>query len=198
MSKFTINRFLTYFFRGLLFVVPFALTIYIIFETLEWIDGLIPIDIPGLGFVIVIAAITFLGFVASFFITRPFFEYVEKSLIKIPLVNILYTSIKDLIGAFVGDQKKFNVPVLVSMEETQTILKVGFVTQKDLESIGLPGYISVYLPHSYAWSGNQFIVESKYVKPLNMTATAAMKFVVSGGVSGLELNEEINKSGNDA
>jgi len=190
MSKFTFNRLLTYFFRGLLFVVPFALTVYIIYESLEWIDGLIPIEIPGLGLIVVISAITFLGFVASFFITRPFFEYVEKHLIRIPIVNILYTSIKDLIGAFVGDQKKFNIPVLVAMEESQTMLKIGFITQKDLESIDLPGYASVYMPHSYAWSGNQFIVENEYIRPLNMTATAAMKFVVSGGVSGLELNEK--------
>jgi len=190
MSRFTFNRLVTYFFRGLLFVVPFALTIYIIFESLEWIDGLIPIDIPGLGLVIILSAITFLGFIASFFITRPVFEYFEKSLIRIPLVNIMYTSIKDLIGAFVGDQKKFNTPVLVAMDDSERLLKVGFITQKDLEQIKLPGYTSVYLPHSYAWSGNQFIIENRHVKPLNMTGTAAMKFVVSGGVSGLELNDK--------
>jgi len=193
MSRFTFNRFVTYFFRGLLFVVPFALTVYIIFESLEWIDGLIPIDIPGLGLLIILSAITFLGFIASFFITRPVFEYFEKSLIRIPIVNIMYTSIKDLIGAFVGDQKKFNTPVLVAMEDSNRLLKVGFITQKDLGEIELPGYTSVYLPHSYAWSGNQFIVENKYIKPLNMTGTAAMKFVVSGGVSGLELNEKDEK-----
>ncbi|MDX1627221.1 MAG: DUF502 domain-containing protein [Fulvivirga sp.] len=190
MNKFTLNRFITYFFRGLLFVVPFALTVYIIVASLEWIDSLIPIDIPGLGLLIIMGAITILGFIASFFITRPVVEYIERSLIRIPIVNIIYTSIKDLIGAFVGDQKKFNVPVLVAMEETNTLLKIGFITQKDLKSIGLPGYTSVYLPHSYAWSGNQFIVDKKFIKPLNMSGTAAMKFVVSGGVSGLELNEK--------
>ena len=190
MNKFTLNRFITYFFRGLLFVVPFALTVYIIVASLEWIDSLIPIDFPGLGLLIIMGAITILGFIASFFITRPVVEYIERSLIRIPIVNIIYTSIKDLIGAFVGDQKKFNVPVLVAMEETNTLLKIGFITQKDLKSIGLPGYTSVYLPHSYAWSGNQFIVDKKFIKPLNMSGTAAMKFVVSGGVSGLELNEK--------
>jgi len=189
MSRFTLNRFITYFFRGLLFVVPFTLTIYIIYQSLDWVDSLIPVDIPGLGLLVIISAITFLGFVASFFITRPIFEYFEKSLIRIPIVNIMYTSIKDLIGAFVGDQKKFNVPVLVQMDSASTLLKIGFITQKDLQSIDLPGYTSVYLPHSYAWSGNQFIVDTRYVKHLNMSATAAMKFVVSGGVSGLEIDE---------
>ena len=186
MSKFTFNRFVTYFLRGLLFVVPLALTIYIIFQGLEWLDGLIPLDIPGLGLLIIIGAITILGYLASFFITRPIFVLFEKYFTKIPLVSILYSSIKDLIGAFVGDHKKFNAPVTVSFDDYGTILKVGFITREDLDEINLPGYVSVYMPHSYNFSGNHFLVEKNRVKPLNMKATAAMKFVVSGGVSGLE------------
>lgn len=186
MSKFTFNRVVTYFLRGLLFVVPLTLTIYVIFQSLDWVDGLIPVDIPGLGFVIIMSAVTFLGFLVSFFITRPFFEYFERYLIKIPFVNIIYSSLKDLIGAFVGDQKKFNKPVLVAMDENKRLLKLGFVTDESLKSLDLEGYISVYMPHSYAWSGNQFLVDKEFVTPLNMSSTAAMKFVVSGGVSGLE------------
>lgn len=192
MSKFTFNRILTYFFRGLLFVVPLALTIYIIYETLEWLDGLIPVNIPGLGLIIIIINITFLGYLASFFITRPFFDQVEKYLIKIPLVNIIYTSIKDLIAAFVGEQKKFNIPVTVALNQEQTVLKVGFITRDDLAEIGLPGYMSVYLPHSYNFSGNHFLVDKSLVRPLHMNGTSAMKFVVSGGVSGLE-EEKVKK-----
>lgn len=191
MSKFTFNRFLSYFFRGLLVVVPLALTIYIIYEVLEWLDGLIPVKIPGLGLIIIIINITFLGYLASFFITRPFFDQLEKYLIKIPLVNIIYTSIKDLIGAFVGEQKKFNVPVTVALTEDRSVLKVGFVTRDDLAELDLPGYMSVYLPHSYNFSGNHFLVRRSQVKPLHMNSTNAMKFVVSGGVSGLE--EEAKK-----
>ncbi|MBL6445489.1 DUF502 domain-containing protein [Fulvivirga sp. 29W222] len=186
MSKFTFNRFISYFFRGLLFVVPLALTIYIIYQTLEWLDGLIPVNIPGLGLIIIIVNITFLGYLASFFITRPFFDQLEKYLVKIPLVNIIYTSVKDLIGAFVGEQKRFNVPVTVAMTEDKSVLKVGFVTRNDLAEIDLPGYMSVYLPHSYNFSGNHFLVKKSNVKPLHMNGTNAMKFVVSGGVSGLE------------
>ena len=186
MSNFTIKRVVTYFFRGLLFVVPLALTVYIIWVILQWIDGLIPVNIPGLGLLIIIINITFLGYLASFFITRPFFEIFEKYVIKIPLVNIIYTSIKDLIGAFVGDHKKFNIPVTVALDAGQNVLKVGFITRDDLESLDLPGYISVYLPHSYNFSGNHFLVKRELVRPLAMNSTDAMKFVVSGGVSGLE------------
>jgi len=186
MSEFTIKRVVTYFFRGLLFVVPLALTVYIIYVILQWIDGLIPVNIPGLGLLIIIVNITFLGYLASFFITRPFFELFEKYVTRIPLVNIIYTSIKDLIGAFVGDQKKFNIPVTVALNEEMSVLKDGFITRQDLESYELKDYISVYLPHSYNFSGNHFLVKKELVKTLNMNSTDAMKFVVSGGVSGLD------------
>lgn len=186
MSKFTFNRIVTYFFRGLLFVVPLALTIYVIFQSLDWVDSLIPIEIPGLGLVIIVSVVTSLGYLASFFITRPVFELFEKYFIKIPLVNIIYSSLKDLLGAFVGDQKKFNKPVLVTMDEHGILLKVGFITNESMEKLDFSEYISVYLPHSYAWSGNQFLVKKENIKPMNISSTAAMKFVVSGGVSGLE------------
>ncbi|MEM7107564.1 MAG: DUF502 domain-containing protein [Bacteroidota bacterium] len=190
MSQLTFNRVLTYFFRGLLFVVPLALTVYIIYQTLDWLDGLIPIDIPGLGLLIIISAITLLGYLASFFITRPIFIQFEKYFTKIPLVSILYSSIKDLIGAFVGDQKKFNIPVTVALDNDGHVLKVGFVTREDLSVLELPGFVSVYLPHSYNFSGNHFLVKKSKVKRLDMNATSAMKFVVSGGVSGLEADQK--------
>ena len=194
MSKIAFNRLLKYFLRGLLFVVPLALTIYIIIEALDFVDSLIEgIEVPGLGLLIIIANITFIGYLTSTFITKPFFDWLEKALTKIPLANIIYTSIKDLIGAFVGDKKKFNVPVTVALNEEKTILKVGFITRQDLTMINLPGYISVYLPHSYNFSGNHFIVDKKMIKPLDLSGAAAMKFVVSGGVSGIEDNEEKNE-----
>lgn len=185
MNHITVKRLVAYFFRGLLFVVPVALTIYIIFQILEWLDGLIPVRIPGLGLLIIIVAITAMGYLASFFITRPIFELIDRYVTRIPLVNILYSSIKDLIGAFVGDQKKFNVPVTVALDANRQVLKVGFITRDDLDEIDMPGYISVYLPHSYNFSGNHFLVDRSLVNPLHMNSSDAMKFVVSGGVSGL-------------
>lgn len=197
MSKIKFNRLLNYFFRGLLFVVPLALTIYIIIEALDFVDGLIEgIDIPGLGFLIIVVNITFIGYLTSTFITKPFFEWLERALMKIPLANIIYTSIKDLIAAFVGDKKKFNIPVTVAFNEERTILKIGFITRDDLKVLDLEGYISVYLPHSYNFSGNHFLVDKKMIRPLNMTGAAAMKFIVSGGVSGLEKEEIIDKPAN--
>ena len=79
---FTYKRIITYFFRGLLFVVPIALTIYVIYLIIQFLDGILPIPIPGLGILIMLAFITFIGFLASIFITKPLFDVFEKWVFK--------------------------------------------------------------------------------------------------------------------
>jgi len=186
MGKFYINQLLTYFLRGLLFTVPLVLSLYVIIMSIGWVDGLLGLEIPGIGILIIFVCISIFGYLTEFFITRPFFDYFEKTISKIPLISIIYTSLKDLIGAFVGDKKKFKQPVLVQMDEQGTIFKLGFVTKGNLEMMGLTDMVSVYLPHSYNFSGNQYIVAKHRIKLVNINTTQAMKFIVSGGVSGFE------------
>jgi len=184
---FTYRRLLTYFFRGLLFVVPIALTVYVIVLTLQFLDGILPIPIPGIGILIILASVTFLGFLASIFITKPLFEMFEKAFFRIPLINILYTSIKDLLSAFVGDKKKFNTPVIVRLSESTS--RLGFITQDDLSMLGEENLVAVYFPHSYNFSGNLYLVSRENVRVLNhLKSTDVMKFIVSGGVSALPKN----------
>ncbi|MDN3669698.1 DUF502 domain-containing protein [Echinicola jeungdonensis] len=189
--SFTSKRVINYFLKGLLFVVPLAITIYIIYGVIQFLDNLIPITIPGFGILIVFGLITFIGYLASIFITKPIFELLERWLFRIPLVNILYTSIKDLMSAFVGDKKKFNTPVKVDL--TENISRLGFITQDNLEVIGEQDMVAIYFPHSYNFSGNCFLVPRKNVKILeNVKSTDVMKFIVSGGVS--ELSGSNHKS----
>ncbi len=185
------NRFASYFFRGLLFIVPIAVTLYIIILAISWLDGLIPFKIPGLGMLTILAFITLIGYLASTLLAGPIFSLLEEVLVKVPLINIIYSSLKDLISAFVGDKKKFNQPVLVTLNPEFVIQKPGFITQKDLSQLGLVDQVAVYLPHSYNFSGNLYIVPAKYVQPINAVSSAdIMKFIVSGGVSGLQEPEE--------
>lgn len=180
------NKFATYFFRGLLFVVPIALTLYIIIIAISWLDNLIPLKIPGLGLLTILAFITIVGYLASTLLAGPLFGLLEDILARVPLVSIIYSSLKDLISAFVGDKKKFNQPVLVTLDPSYSIQKPGFITQEDLSNLGLHGQVAVYLPHSYNFSGNLFIVPAQYVTPIDAPGAEIMKFIVSGGVSGLD------------
>jgi uncharacterized membrane protein len=181
---FTYKRIITYFFRGLLFVVPIALTIYVIYLIIQFLDGILPIPIPGLGILIMLAFITFIGFLASIFITKPLFDIFEKWVFKLPLINILYTSIKDLMSAFVGDKKKFNIPVIVKLSEGMS--RLGFITQDDLSIIEEENLVAIYFPHSYNFSGNLYLVPRDNVRILkNVKSADIMKLIVSGGVSPL-------------
>lgn len=182
----TFRRLLNYFFRGLLILVPLALTVYIIIVSLQWIDGLIPVQIPGLGLLISLGIIILFGYLASTLIARPIFDLLEEVLLTVPLISLIYSSIKDLLSAFVGDKKKFTQAVLVTMDEANGIHKLGFITQTDLQVLGLQDKVAVYLPHSYNFSGNFYIVPRERVTFLNLPGADVMKFIVSGGVSGYD------------
>ncbi|MCL6257748.1 DUF502 domain-containing protein [Aquiflexum sp. TKW24L] len=182
--SFTYKRMITYFFRGLLFVIPITLTIYVIYLIIQFLDGILPIPIPGLGILIMLAFITFVGFLASIFITKPLFDIFEKWIFKIPLINILYTSIKDLMSAFVGDKKKFNIPVIVKLSEGMS--RLGFITQDDLTILEEDNLVAIYFPHSYNFSGNLYLVPRDNVRILrNVKSADIMKLIVSGGVSSM-------------
>lgn len=188
----TIRRLLNYFLRGLLILVPITLTVYIILEALQWIDSLIPVQIPGLGLLIVGGVIILFGYLASTLIARPIFDMMEEMLLRVPLISQIYSSIKDLMAAFVGDKKKFTQAVLVTMDQANGIQKLGFLTQKDLDVFDLQDKVAVYLPHSYNFSGNFYIVPRDQVTLIDLPGADIMKFVVSGGVSGFNELEIAN------
>ena len=172
-----------YFLRGLLFVVPLAITVYLFWSAIQFLDGLVRLETPGLGLLLILVSVTLIGFLGSTFLTRSIFTAFENLIKRLPLINIIYTSLNDLVTAFVGEKRKFDKPVLVQLSEEGSLQKMGFITRADMEDLELPGMVSVYLPHSYNFSGNHFIVDRKYVKALDVPAMEVMKFIVSGGVS---------------
>ena len=173
-----------------MFLVPLSLTVYIIVISIRWLDGLIGLGIPGLGLLIILGSITIFGYLGSTLLAQPILNFFEGIMLRLPFVRIIYTSLKDLVSAFVGDQKKFDQPVMVDIVPDGSIKRVGFMTQKDLTTFGAPDFVAIYFPHSYNISGNLLIIPKAQVKPLKLSATEAMKFVVSGGVTDVVLPEK--------
>jgi uncharacterized membrane protein len=184
-----------YMVRGALVIVPVAGAIFLIYwvfvnvdtalnlSDVIWVDQAgKPIYIPGLGILTVLVILVCVGIVVTNFVTDPIKKWFAEWFKRLPIFNVIYTSFKDLTEAFVGDDKKFNEPVVVEVNETG-LKKIGFITQKDLTKIGYPGEVAVYFPLSYSFAGQLCIVNISKVKPLNMSASEAMKFIVSGGVS---------------
>jgi len=173
-----------YFLQGLLLLVPVVATLYVIYATFSWIDGLFHFAVPGLGFLLTIALILAVGFVSSNLLAGSLIHKVDRLLARMPLVAMLYTSIKDLVEAFVGDKKGFTKPVMVSFDPQNQISALGFVTRENLANLGLNDRVAVYLPQSYNFAANLIIVEPSRVFPLDADPKEVMKFIVSGGVSG--------------
>lgn len=186
---------LNYLIKGLLVVVPIALSIFIVLWAVTTVDSWLNINnilgvdpktgesrnIPGLGLLLVLFVILTAGIFVTYLVTEPMYNWFRRWLNKLPLFNFIYTSIKDLTEAFVGDEKKFNVPVLVEVEGDMK--RIGFLTQNDLTKLDLPDEVLVYFPFSYSFAGQLYVVKKEKIKPLNMTAADAMKLVVSGGVT---------------
>ncbi|MBK7214588.1 MAG: DUF502 domain-containing protein [Bacteroidales bacterium] len=187
-------KIIRYFLQGLILIAPLAITVYALVMLFEFVDGLlirwltslIGFKVPGLGLLIILVTITLIGLMGSTILFKPFISALDKLISQAPLVKIIYTSIKDFMSAFVGKDKKFTEPVLVKVSKDADLEKLGFITQHDLSKMGISGNkVAVYLPHSYNFSGNLFIVPIENVRPIDAPPTEVMKFIVTAGVTSI-------------
>lgn len=179
------QKMIQYFLQGLLILGPVSITIYFIYIIFDKIDSILrpAINIPGLGFVIIIAFILFVGYVSSFFVMGRILSVLDKFLEKTPGIKLFYSFIKDFFEAFAGNKKKFTHNVLACVDD-HDVWRVGFITQEDMSSFGMENYVAVYLPMAYSVAGNVYIVSKDRIKPLHSISSAqSMKFAVSGGVT---------------
>ena len=194
------KQLLSWFLQGLLFIAPFAITIYILVLSFNFVDGIltnvianiIGWRIPGLGLIVILLIITLIGYLGSSILFKPLLYAFDKLVSQTPLIKVIYTSIKDFMSAFVGKEKRFTEPVLVKVNRESDLEKMGFVTQRDLTNLGITsGKVAVYLPHSYNFSGNLFIVPVENITPLHVPPSEVMKFIVTAGVTSIEKSQEI-------
>ena len=206
------------FFQGVVVLAPIGVTIWVVVSLFNWVDNFLPnllnfifplqfaeVDgqipkVTGLGFVVAITLVLFIGWLSSLFFVERLMSVFDKILEKTPGVKIIYSSVKDFLEAFAGNKKKFDQPVLVNVDATD-VWRIGFITQKNTEHFGLKDFVTVYVPHSYAISGITYIVSADRIKkmPKGVNASEAMKYVVSGGVTTVDDAENasaVNQTGN--
>jgi uncharacterized membrane protein len=194
-------RLLKYFFRGLVILAPLVLTVWLTFEIFRrvdsWLGGLFGFTIPGAGVLLTIAGITLFGFLASNLLARSLLGIVEALFARLPFVRLLYASTRDLLNAFVGERRRFDAPVLVTLAPDSNLKALGFVTQESLSRYGLGDHVAVYLPQSYNFAGNLVVVPASQVERIRAGGADVMAFIVSGGVTGgaeVKESEGVRKS----
>lgn len=177
------NWLLKNFLRGLVIIVPIALTIYVVYRTLVSLDRLLNLRWPGLGIAVTIAATIAVGALASNFVIRRFLRLTEVLFTRAPIVRLIYSAIKDLLEAFVGDKRRFDRPVAVSLTEGGDVRMLAFLTRDDLAPLPMGDHVAVYVPFSYTWDGCLLLVPRSRVQPLDADSASIMAMAVSGGVS---------------
>jgi len=193
------------FLQGLIILAPIAITIYAVTALFSWIDSILPDliantfpqllktdekgnvrTIPGVGFILVVLIVVGVGFVSSSFIVGRLVELFDKVLERTPGIKLVYSTVKDFLEAFAGDKRKFDRAILVAIENPE-IWQIGFITQQEAGDFELHEYVTVYIPHSYAFSGRLYFVKRDRVRLLpGLSSTEVMKFAISGGVTKIE------------
>jgi uncharacterized membrane protein len=179
-------RLFNHFLRGLVVVVPLVLTLYVCAVIFTTIDSWLGLPIRGAGFVLALVLITLVGALASSIVTRSLLGAVDRLFDRLPFVRLLYSSAKDMLNAFVGEKRRFDKPVLVSISNDRAVKVLAFLTSDSLTSLGVDDHVTVYMPQSYGFAGHIVVVPADRVQRIDADAAEVMAFIISGGVTQVE------------
>jgi uncharacterized membrane protein len=172
------------FLNGCLVLVPTVATLYAAYFVFTHVDRLIELPVPGAGFVLTIALITAIGAFASNVAGKRLVALWDRLIARLPLLRLVYTSLRDFMAALVGEQRTFDHPVVVALSADGALKALGFVTRDDLSSFGLADHVAVYFPQSVNFAGPLMLVPRSRVSPLSAEAGTVLPFIVSGGIAG--------------
>ncbi len=179
------RRLLKWFVQGLLLIVPSIVTAYVCWQVFRRLDSWMGLPWPGAGFLLTIVLVMAIGFLGTNLLSRTLMTGFESLLGRLPLVRLVYTATKDLLNAFVGEKRRFDRAVLVSLSADDSVRFFGFVTQESLASLGVADSAVVYVPQAYAIAGNTLVVPTSRITRLDADSSEVMAFIVSGGVTAL-------------
>ena len=182
------KRLVSYFFQGLLVLLPIALTFWLLggaaWTIDAWARDKLHIPVPGAGLLLALVFTTVVGFLASHFFTKRLVVAFERLIDRLPVVKMLHIALKDLLSAFVGPDRRFDQPVLVDLQPGGAVRGVGFITRDSLPAYGLPDTLAVYFPQAYNFAGQVVLVPRSAVTAIEVPSAEVMAFIVSGGISG--------------
>ena len=186
---------------GFITLLPVVLTIYLLYWlafTSEEVMGkllhyLLPkaTYFPGLGMIFGIFVVFLVGLMMKAYVVRKFFSLGEKILFKLPLIKSIYRAFKDFFDFFSPHKEGLGQVVALTLNGMELI---GFITQEDPQrlppSFRERGCVLVYLPMSYMVGGYTALVPREELRPLKMTREEAMKFVLTAGITGKNIDLE--------
>jgi uncharacterized membrane protein len=196
------GRLRNYFLTGLVVAGPVAITLYLTWWFVTWVDGLVrpfvpmsyrpesylPFGLPGAGLVVAVVALTLLGFLTANLIGRTLVELGERILGRIPAVRAIYRGLKQVFETlFSGQGSSFRRVGLVEFP-SPGMWSIVLISQHPSTEVArsLPGqeeHISVFLPCSpNPTTGFFFYVPKSKIIEVEMSAEDAATLIMSAGV----------------
>jgi uncharacterized membrane protein len=174
-----------YFVQGVLVLAPISITAWLLYYLFDKVDGILRpyVNIPGLGFAIIIVFVLLVGWVSSTILVTSILNLFDHWLERTPGVKFIYSSTKDFFRAFAGDKKKFDKAVLINVF-SEDVWIIGFLTDAEMDKFEMGAeHVSVYVPQAYNFAGQLYILPRNKVKRIShLTSGDAMKYAVTGGV----------------
>lgn len=178
-----------YFVQGVLVLAPISITAWLLYYLFEKVDGILRpyVNIPGLGFAIIIIFILLVGWISSTIVVTSILNLFDHWLERTPGVKFIYSSTKDFFRAFAGDKKKFDKAVLINVFSDDVWI-IGFLTDAEMDKFEMGAeHVSVYVPQAYNFAGQLYILPRHKVRKIShLTSGDAMKYAVTGGVVQIE------------
>jgi uncharacterized membrane protein len=193
-------RLRAYFLAGILVTAPIAITLYLawLFITFidDWVNGILParfnpetylpFSVPGLGVVIVVVTLTVIGSTAAGFLGRLVVRTAERILARIPAVRSIYSATKQIFETVLANQSNAFREVVLVEYPRRGIWALGFITgstQGEVQNLTADDVTNVFLPTTpNPTSGFLLFVPRKDLVVLSMSVEDGIKMVVSGGI----------------
>ncbi len=187
------------FLTGLAAILPIAITFYVLIRLASWAESILGTGIKlvlprglyhvGMGVIAGVLLVFILGVLMRAFVVRRLFSWGENILGRIPLVKVIYGSLRDLMRFFSGGEDRgFSHVVLVTLGQTN-LSTLGFVTRQDFAGfppeMGSEDTVAVYIPLSYQIGGHMVLVPRSAIKSVPMSTQDAMRFAITAGMAGM-------------
>lgn len=201
-----------YFFTGVLVTAPVAITFYMAYKIILWIDSGVsrllpprlqvyysdlPFTIPGLGVVVLIVSMILVGMFAAGFIGKFFFRLGEWIVKKVPLISTVYSLLKQVFETFLSSKNQAFSKVVLLEYPRKGIWILGLAstdTSGEVKSILQKDMVNVFIPTTpNPTSGFLIFVPKEDVVFLKMTVEAGLKFIISGGIVSPEEAEKLRQ-----
>ncbi|HYM32722.1 MAG TPA: DUF502 domain-containing protein [Candidatus Cybelea sp.] len=190
------GRLRNYFLTGLAVSAPVAITVYLIQAVVDTVDrnvapllpaaySRLPFSIPGFGVVLVLIAVTLIGFLTANFVGRRLVRFGERIVARMPIIRSIYSALKQIFETVLTQGSSFRQVVLIEFPRPG-IWAIAFLANERTGEAGrrLPDdVLAVYLPTAVnPTSGYLLFIPAQDVIRLDMTVEEGMKMVLSGGV----------------